>query len=55
MVLKVLVLLMASGKCSILIFYVAEFYYHRLTGEVVESPSLEIFKTCLNAFLCNML
>jgi len=29
--------------------------WNRLPGEVVESPSLEIFKTCLDAFLCNLL
>ena len=29
--------------------------WHRLPREVVESPSLEIFKTCLDAILCNLL
>ncbi|PKU32960.1 hypothetical protein llap_16734 [Limosa lapponica baueri] len=28
---------------------------NRLPREVVESPSLEIFKTCLDTFLCNLL
>ncbi|GAB0206586.1 hypothetical protein GRJ2_003124200 [Grus japonensis] len=30
-------------------------YWNRLPGEVVESPSLEIFKTRLEAILCNLL
>ncbi|GAB0189246.1 mitochondrial enolase superfamily member 1 [Grus japonensis] len=29
--------------------------WNRLPREVVESPSLEIFKTCLDAILCNLL
>lgn len=29
-------------------------HWNRLPREVMESP-LEIFKTCLNAFLCNLL
>jgi len=29
--------------------------WHRLPREVMESPSLEIFKTCLDAVLCNLL
>lgn len=30
-------------------------HWQRLPTEVVESPSLELFKTCLNAFLCDLL
>ncbi|GAB0185747.1 hypothetical protein GRJ2_001040000 [Grus japonensis] len=30
-------------------------HWSRLPREVVESPSLEIFKTCLDAILCNQL
>jgi len=30
-------------------------YWNRLPREVVASLSLEILKTCLNAFLCNLL
>ncbi|KFV85412.1 hypothetical protein N308_09938, partial [Struthio camelus australis] len=30
-------------------------HWNRLPGEVVESPSLEIFKTCLNTILGSML
>ena len=30
-------------------------HWNRLSKEVVESPSLEIFKTQLDAFLCNLL
>jgi len=30
-------------------------HWNRLPREVVESPSLEIFKTHLDAFLCNLL
>jgi len=29
-------------------------HWNRLPREEVESPSLEIFKTCLEAFLCNL-
>ena len=30
-------------------------HWDRLPREVVESPSLERFKTCLDAILCNLL
>ncbi|GAB0180315.1 hypothetical protein GRJ2_000496800 [Grus japonensis] len=30
-------------------------HWNRVPREVVESPSLEIFKTCLDAILCNLL
>ena len=30
-------------------------HWNRLPRETVESPSLEIFKTCLDAILCNLL
>ena len=29
-------------------------HWNRLPSEVVESPSLETFKTCLDAYLCNL-
>jgi len=29
-------------------------HWNRLSREVVESPSIEIFGTCLDAFLCNL-
>ena len=29
-------------------------HWNRLPSEVVESPAMEIFKTCLNSFLCNL-
>jgi len=38
-------------------FFMARVTEHcsRLPREVVESPSLEIFKTCLDAYLCHLL
>ena len=30
-------------------------HWSRLPREVVESPSMEIFKTCLDAYLCDLL
>jgi len=30
-------------------------HWNRLAREVVDSPSLEIFKTCLEVVLCNLL
>ena len=30
-------------------------HWNRLPREAVESPSLEIFKRCLDTFLCNLL
>ena len=30
-------------------------YWNRLPTEVVDSPSLEIFKNCLDAYLCSLL
>jgi len=29
--------------------------WNRLPKEIVECPSMEIFKTCLNAYLCDLL
>ena len=38
-------------------FFIVRVMEHcnRLPTEVVESPSLEIFKSCLDAYLCNLL
>ena len=30
-------------------------HWNRLPRQVVESPSMEIFKTCLDAYLCDLL
>lgn len=30
-------------------------HWYKLPREVAESPSLEVFKTCLDAILCNVL
>jgi len=30
-------------------------HWNRLPRQVVESPSMEIFKTCLDAYLCHLL
>ena len=30
-------------------------HWSKLSRQIVESPFLEMFKTCLNAFLCNLL
>ena len=30
-------------------------HWNRLLREVVDSPSLEIFETCLDAYLCSLL
>lgn len=34
------------------LFYSAGGLWHRLPTDVMESPSLEIFKTCLDTILC---
>jgi len=43
-----------SMRKNIFILRVTE-PWNRLPREVVKSPSLEIFKTCLNAVLCSLL
>ena len=30
-------------------------HWNRLPRQVVESPSMEIFKTCIDAYLCDLL
>ena len=30
-------------------------HWNRLPRDVVESPSMEIFKTCLDAYLCDLM
>ena len=30
-------------------------HWNRLPREVVESPSMEIFRTCLDTYLCDLL
>ena len=42
-----------SLNCYLLCYTMSD--WHRLSREAVDSPSLEIFKTCLDAYLCSLL